>query len=312
MIRRPPRTRCAGIGFDVRGTAAEVLGHDHVGHDVLREGAAAHAAGRPMVRIPNRDHPLAIGANLDVGKARGAATGDFQFLIAVEHQLDRPAQLLGKPGGQYAPAIGGKLAAEPAADVVAMYGHVVGRDSQRSAQLAGCARDVLRGKVRGQLAILPVGRGAVGLQAHVRNGANAVAAFDHGGGFLEQPVDLLLLEGGFVFAVARLLFQLHLAGALGGAAGGLGGGQVFLVDEHVERFVVGLDGGQPLGHGAFVFTDDTGDQVALPFNLIARVLQRSHGDHAGDFFGGARVDRLNFAMGQWTAEPAGQQPPWAD
>ena len=108
------------------------------------------------------------------------------------------------------------------------------------------------------------------LQAHVRDGVDAVVAFDDGGGFLEQPLELFFLE---VLVVALgLVLELHLAAALGGALGGFGGGQVFFVDEHVEQFVVGLDGRQTFGHGAFGFAGHAGDQVALPDDFVAGLL----------------------------------------
>ena len=116
--------------------------------------------------------------------------------------------------------------------------------SSGAGELAGRARDVLRRQVGGQLAVLPFAGRAVRLQAHVRDGVDAVVALDDGGRLLEQPGDFLFLEFFFVLVVAGLVFELHLAAALGGPLGGLGGGQVLFVDEHVEQLVVDLDRGQ--------------------------------------------------------------------
>ncbi len=216
VVRRPPGALRRGVGFHVRDATPVVGRHDHVGHHVLRQRRAAETAGRPMVRIPDRDQPLAVGADRHVGKTRRPAARVLQLQIAIEHQLHRPAELLGERGGQLVPTVGGELAAEPAADVVAVNGHVVRGDFQLRGELAGRSRHVLCRQVGSKLVVLPVASRAVGLEAHVRDGGDAVVALDDRGGLFEQPLDLFLLELLLVFVLARLILEHHFAAALVG------------------------------------------------------------------------------------------------
>ena len=62
--------------------------------------------------------PSFLPAILTVPKARGPVAAGGDFLVAVEHELDRGAGLAGQLGGGDALDVGAELAAEPAAHVV--------------------------------------------------------------------------------------------------------------------------------------------------------------------------------------------------
>ncbi len=93
------------------------------------------------MRIPDLDDAVLVGPDLHLDEAAGPVAGDLQLLLAVSMNLHRPAGLLGDAGTRHAPSIGGELAAEAAADVVAVHGHVVGRDAQRLGELARRCRE---------------------------------------------------------------------------------------------------------------------------------------------------------------------------
>ena len=124
-----------------------------------------------------------------------------------------PAGLFADLGRRDRPVIGRELAAEPAADVVALHLHVGRRDVQRRGEARRGLRHVLRRKIGRQLAVFPFHGRAVRLQAAMRDGVDAILAFDHMGRFLEQPLDLLVGKSSRFRLGVGLFFELDLAAA---------------------------------------------------------------------------------------------------
>ena len=98
-----------------------------------------------MVGIPDLDNTILVSAqaNLEVpGRSRAS---QFQFLVSLQHEFDRPAGRFGNPRRRDAPIIRGKFTAEPAADVFALDMDIVGgQSSGRPGELFVSAGDVLR------------------------------------------------------------------------------------------------------------------------------------------------------------------------
>ena len=139
---------------------------------------AWRAACAPVLRVPHLDDALLVGADFDLDEAAGAAAGRLQLGVAVEHQLYRPSDLLGDFGRGDVPVVDSELAAKSAADEIADHRHIARRDAEGIGKLAGRARDVLRRQIRCELAVIPLAGRAVGLEAHVRDGVDAIIAVD--------------------------------------------------------------------------------------------------------------------------------------
>src|SRR5436309_8921666 len=118
MVRRSPGTVDAIIGLDVDGVAAEVLRSEHVRNHGLADPSGRGAAGSPVLGIPDSDHAVLVGSQANLDVSTGAGAGDFQLLIAVEHELNRAARFFADLRRRDRPIIGLELAAKTAADVV--------------------------------------------------------------------------------------------------------------------------------------------------------------------------------------------------
>ena len=123
--------------------------------------------------------PSLLPAIFTVPKALGPVAGGGDFLLAVEHELDRGAGAAGQLGGGDALDVRAELAAEAAAHVVGDALHLGRRHAEPAGERRRRPRPCLRGGPDGQPAVrVPLGDQAVRFEALVGDDRHAVGALD--------------------------------------------------------------------------------------------------------------------------------------
>src|SRR4029079_17730264 len=105
--------------------------------------------------IPDGNHAVLVCPEANLQVAAGPRTGDFQFLIAIEQELDWPAGLLADTSGGGNPIVRRELAAQPPADIVALHLDIARRDLEIVGKAFVGAADVLRRKISRELVAVP-------------------------------------------------------------------------------------------------------------------------------------------------------------
>src|SRR5690242_2109295 len=105
MIRCAPGTRETVIGLNVDCCATIILRSVDIRNHGLADRTAVGTGGPPMLRIPNRNHAILVGTKANLQITAGPGPGDLQFLVAIEHELDRPAGLLADTSGGSTPIV---------------------------------------------------------------------------------------------------------------------------------------------------------------------------------------------------------------
>ena len=201
MVRRAPRAGRSDVGRDAE--VACLLGKPIlvVVHVRKRRAAApGDAARRPGFRLEGDQRAVLLCADLDVAVVRRTSAGDHQLLVAVKHQLDGLARLLGELRARDAPSVDVELRPEAAAHVRRDHVDAVGFDGadrlvtrKPLGEIGGDARDRLRRGVNRDFVVGPVHDLAVRLQAAVGDDAEAVVAFHGGVGALPRLVQIRAL-----------------------------------------------------------------------------------------------------------------------
>src|SRR6185369_16291897 len=119
MVRRAPGAGAAAMGLDALNNAPVVRDFREDVREIARNGAA-HARGTPDFRVNRGERPVPVRAYFDRRISAGPVTGNHQFQIAVEHELNGPARLLAQCGANGAPFIDAELRAKTPAHVLAI------------------------------------------------------------------------------------------------------------------------------------------------------------------------------------------------
>ena len=78
----------------------------------MTDTAALAAGTAPALRIPDLNDAFFVSSETHPEVSGRPIAGDLEFLIASQHQLDRPSGFAGDLCGRDAPVVGCKLAAE--------------------------------------------------------------------------------------------------------------------------------------------------------------------------------------------------------
>src|SRR5262249_29148373 len=122
----------------IRNTLANQVGN-------WRRSATAGPARTPAKRIPRSERAVFLSCDSHPRISGRTTPSNLQFLGPIQHHLDwRAASFLRQLRAENPPAIGSKLAAKSAADVLLDRADVAGRNAHGFGHLARNARDELR------------------------------------------------------------------------------------------------------------------------------------------------------------------------
>src|SRR5579872_4354416 len=125
MIRRAPRA--GGTDVVANRSVFFVLVGDAEDVRNWRHSASAGTSGSPGLRLPSGESAVFFCRHFHTRISRRSCSSDFQFRVALEHDSHGLAAcFFGKPGCRNVPSVGGKFAAEAAADVVLMNSDIGG------------------------------------------------------------------------------------------------------------------------------------------------------------------------------------------
>ena len=182
------------------------------------------------------DRAVLFRRDFDASVSGRPRARDLQLRVALQHDAHRlAAGFFGKPRSGDIPAIGGKLAAKAAADIVLMNADVGCRDSQRLRHLRRDAGNILRGDVGEEMIFVgPLRNRTVRFEATVNDHRRAVETFRDNLGFGESLVGISpgLCRSFLIVGVAAALHCV-IWGLADGVENGVGGAIAFHVIQEV-------------------------------------------------------------------------------
>ena len=298
------------------------VGHPLAGADVLaavevleraRHGGrlARHRVGAGVdddVGVDGHQRAVGPGPDADPLVARVALAGGEVLALAVVVEADGPAGAHGQEGGDGRRLEGDLLGPEPAAHVLGHDPHLVLAEAQALGEGVAHVEDGLGRGPDGELAAVPPGRGAVGLEGVVHRHRSREGGLDHDVGGGQGGVDVAPLG-------PVGLFDEVAVAAVGVDDGGVVG-QGRLGPHHVGEHLV-VDGDQVEGvaghldrlgrHGGDLVTDEAhhvaeeGGVLVVPAE-VADVGGGDDGVHPGQGGGPVGVDRADPGVGVGAAQ----------